>query len=53
MTHYKSLNVKWSNSQLNKLKLEIRNGTEVTLSILPNVIGDSDDERLIFHINYF
>ena len=31
MTQYNTLNVKLSNSQLNKLKSEIKNGTEVTL----------------------
>ena len=30
MTWYNSLNLKFSDSQLNKLKLEIKNGTEVT-----------------------
>ena len=31
MTQYNTLNVKLSNSQLNKLKSEIKNDTEVTL----------------------
>ena len=31
MTKYKSLNVKLSNSQLNKLKSAIKNGTDVFL----------------------
>ena len=30
MTRYNTLNVKLSNSQLNKLKSVIKNGTEVT-----------------------
>ena len=30
MTQYKTLNVKWSNLQLNKFKSGIKNGTEVT-----------------------
>ena len=30
MTQYNMLNVKWSNAQLNKLKLGIKYGTEVT-----------------------
>ena len=30
MTQYNALNVKLSNSQLNKLKLGIKSGTEVT-----------------------
>ena len=33
MTQYKALNVKLSNSQLNKLKSRIKNGTEITLKI--------------------
>ena len=39
MTQQNTLNVKLSNSQLNKLKSEIKNGTEVTLKISSNVIG--------------
>ena len=45
MTQYNSLNVKWSNSQLNKFKLGIKNVTEVTLKISSNVVGDSDNEN--------
>ena len=44
MTQYNSLNVKFSNSQLNKLKSGIKNGTEVTLHFLSNAIGNSNDE---------
>ena len=33
MTEYNTLNVKWSNSQLNKLKLEIKNDTEVLFKL--------------------
>ena len=40
MTHYNSLNVKLSNSQLNKLKLGINNEAEVTLNLSWNMIGD-------------
>ena len=43
MTQYNTLNVKLSNSQL-KLKSVIKNGTEVTLNISPNLIGNSNDE---------
>ena len=32
MTQYNTLNVKLANSQLNKLKSEINNGTEVVLN---------------------
>ena len=40
MTQYKSLNVKLSNSQLNKLKSAIKNETGVVLKLSPNMIGD-------------
>ena len=49
MTQYKALNVKLSNSQLNKLKSRIKNGTEITLKILSNVTGDSNDENNLPH----
>ena len=42
MTQYKSLNVKLSNSQLNKLKSAIANETEGVLRLLSNMIGDSE-----------
>ena len=45
MAQYKTLNVKLSNLQLNKLKLERQNGTKVTLKIISNVVGDSNDEN--------
>ena len=41
MTQYNSLNVKLSNSQLNKLKSAIRNETEVILRLSSNRIGDN------------
>ena len=44
MTQYNSLNVKLSNSQLNKLKSSIKNETEVVLRLSSNIIGNSDDE---------
>ena len=44
MTQCNSLNVKLSNSQLNKLKSAIKNETEVVLRLSPNMIGDSNDE---------
>ena len=44
MTQYNSVYVKLPNSQLNKLKSGIKNDTEVTLNILSNVIGDSNEE---------
>ena len=33
MTQYNALNIKLSNSQLNKLKSAIKNGTEVILNL--------------------
>ena len=42
MTQYNSLNVKLSNSQLNKLKSEVKNETEVILRLLSNMIGDDE-----------
>ena len=44
MTQYNSLNVKLSNSQLNKLKSAIKNGTDVILGLSSNMVGNSDDE---------
>ena len=49
MTQYNTLNVKLSNSQLNKLKLGIKNNTEVTLKISSNAVGDSNDENNFLH----
>ena len=44
MTQYNTLHVKLSNSQLNKLKSAIKNGTKVTLNLSSNFIGNSNDE---------
>ena len=49
MTQYNNLNVKFSNSQLNKLKSTIKNETEVTLKLSSNVVGDSNDENKFPH----
>ena len=49
MAQYNSLNVKLSNSQLNKLKPAIKNKTEVVLRLSSNMIGDSDDETNFPH----
>ena len=43
MAQYNTLNVQLSNSQVNKLKSGIKNGTEVTLNLSSNVIGDSNE----------
>ena len=47
MTQYNTLNVKLSNSQLNKLEFAIKNGTEVTLNLSSNLM------KLSFHLNYY
>ena len=44
MAEYNTLNVKLSNSQLNKLKSRIKNGTQASLNLPSNVIGHSNDE---------
>ena len=49
MTQYNGLNVKLSNSQLNKLKSAIKNGTDVILRLSSNMIGSSDDETNFPH----
>ena len=46
MTQY---NVKWSNLQLNRSELRVKNGTEVTLTISSNIVGDSNDENNFPH----
>ena len=43
MTQCNSLNVKLSNSQLNKLKSSIKNETDVVLRISSNMVGNSND----------
>ena len=52
MTQYNSLNVKVSNSQLNKLKSAIKNEAEVILRLPSNAMGNSNDEA-DFPINYY
>ena len=49
MTHYISLNVKLSDSQINKLKSAIKNKTNVVLKLSSNMIGNSDDETNFPH----
>ena len=46
MTQYNTLNVKLSNSQLNKLKSAIKNETEVVLRLSSNMIGDNETNFL-------
>ena len=43
MTQYNSLNVKLSNSPLNKLKPKIKNKTEVVFRLSSNTIGNSEN----------
>ena len=42
MTQYNNLNVKLSNSQLNKFKSAIKSETEVVLRLSSNIIGDNE-----------
>ena len=42
MTQYDSLNVKLTNSQLNKFKSAIKNETETVLRLSSNMIGDNE-----------
>ena len=42
MTQYNSINVKLSNSQLNKLNSAIKHETEVVLRLSLNMIGDDE-----------
>ena len=46
MTQYNSLNIKLSNSQLNKFKSAIKNETEVVLKLPSNMIGDDETNFL-------
>ena len=48
MTQYNSLNIKLSNSQLNKSKSAIKNENEVVLRLSSNMIVD--DETIFSHI---
>ena len=49
MTQYNSLNLKLSNSQLNKLKSSIKNETDVVLRISSNMVGNSNDNTNFPH----
>ena len=44
MTQGNRINVKLSNSQINKFKSAIKNAIEVTLKLSSNMIGDSYDQ---------
>ena len=49
MTLYNSLNIKLSNSQLNKLKSAIKNKAEVVLRLSSNMVINSNDETNFPH----
>ena len=49
MTQYNSLNVKLTNSQLNKLKSAIKNESELVLRLSPNMIRESNDKSNFPH----
>ena len=49
MTQYNSLNVKLSNSQLNKLKSAIKNETDVVLRLSSNMVGNFDNNTNFPH----
>ena len=49
MTQYNNLNVKLSNSQLNKLKSAIKNETDVVLRLSSNMVGNSGDNTNFPH----
>ena len=49
MTQYNSLNVKLSNTQLNKLKSSIKNEADVVLRISSNMVSNSNDNANFPH----
>ena len=49
MTQCNTLNVKLSSSQIDNLKYERKTGTELTLEISSNIVGDSNDENNFPH----
>ena len=49
MAQYSTLNVKLSNSQINKSKSGIKNDAKVTLNLSPNVSASSNDETNFPH----
>ena len=50
MNQCNTISVKLSNSQLDKLKSGMKNGTEVTLNFSSNVVGNSNDEANFPHM---
>ena len=49
MTQCNTLNVKLSSSQIDNLKYERKTGTELTLEISSNIVGDYNDENNFPH----
>ena len=49
MTQHNGVNVKLSNSQVNKLKSAIKNENHVVRRLSPNMIGDSNDQTNFPH----
>ena len=49
MTQYNSLNIKLSNSLLNKLKSAMKNESKVVLRLSSNMIGDFNDKTNFPH----
>ena len=44
MTQYNRLNIKLSNSQLNKLKSAIKNQNDLVIRLSPKIIGESNEK---------
>ena len=49
MTQHNTFNVKLPDSQLNKSKSAVKNGTEATLNYSSNLIGNFNDETKFPH----
>ena len=49
MTRCNTLNSNLSNSQFNKFKTEMKNAIQVTLKLLSNLVGDSNNETDFSH----
>ena len=49
MAQYNSLNLRLSDSQLNKSRSAIKNKTEVNLRLSSNMLGNSDDKINVSH----
>ena len=49
MTQYNSLNVKLSNSQLNKLKSAVKTETDLVLRLSSKMVGNSGDNTNFPH----